>query len=129
MWDTRARVHLFGDGDTIVMESDMGRDIRHVAAIRLLGVWAPESDELGGPETAAFVREWMEKRARGLNWPFIVTTIRQLPRSGIADQDKDKKTFDRWLGTITTIDQSESLGQAIIEFVHANGYGGGTGAS
>ncbi len=58
LWLTRARLVRVIDGDTMIMESDMGRDIRHVATLRLRGV---DSPELGTPEG------WEAKRA-AMHW-------------------------------------------------------------
>jgi hypothetical protein len=73
MWDYRARPLEVLDGDTIRLEADLGYYARHRVDIRLLDVHAPELREPGGPETGAFVQEWLEQLA-AIEWPLAIHT-------------------------------------------------------
>ena len=53
MWDRRARVLSVKDGDTLRVQLDQGFGDTKTLDLRLLGAFAPEHDEPGGPETKA----------------------------------------------------------------------------
>lgn len=125
MWDKRARLLRVIDGDTIEVLLDQGfRDTKEID-VRLLGVWAPEMREPGGPETKAFVQEWFrreEAATGGKVWSVVVTTMR-MPVA-----DKEQQTFDRYVCTVTSMDGSRSLNVAVSQYVAEQGYGGGSGS-
>ena len=120
LWTTRSKVLRVIDGDTLSMRSDLGRNIFHDVEIRLLGVWAPERKEPGGMETADFVARWCHDNAELQGW-LLLTTYKNR-------NDNDVKTFDRWVGTVQTMDGSRTLNLDIQQFVAEHGYGGGIGA-
>lgn len=126
MWDTRSAYLSNHDGDTVTYASDLGRRIRHQADIRLLGVFAPELTQPGGPECRDFVRAWHVDRVRGRRWPFLVVT--SLVWAGDPDRAEAKKTLDRYVATVTCIETNEVLNLAVQDFVTRNGFGGGVGA-
>lgn len=119
MWDKRAQVLDVHDGDTLTALTDVGGGITWTINVRLLGVFAPELKEPGGPETRQFVLDWIAKQPG--KWPVVVTTAR-------TKTDKDALTFDRYLGTVTSLDGTDSLNLAVMAFVAEHGYGGGTGS-
>lgn len=126
MWDNRSAYLGNHDGDTVTYRSDMGRRIYHEADVRLLGVFAPELSQPGGPETRAFVAQWHADRVAGKKWPFLVTTT--LVRAADPDASEAKKTLDRYVATVTCVATNESLNLAVAAFVTAGGYSGGIGA-
>lgn len=126
MWDTRSAYLDNHDGDTVTYLSDMGRSIRHEAAHRLAGVFAPELAQPGGPECREYVRQWHLDRIGGRRWPFLVTT--RLVRAGDPDLSHENKTLDRFVSDVICMATGESLNLATSTFIAANGYGGGIGA-
>lgn len=122
MWDRRARITNVHDGDTVAVILDQGFGDTKYIDLRLLGVFAPELKEHGGDETRMFVQNWLTLNNDGrYAWPFVVTTARK-PKA-----DTEQSTFGRYVGTITTLDGTENLNAAIIEFVAKNNYGKGVG--
>lgn len=120
MWDRRAAVLEVTDGDTVLVDIDQGFGDTKEFSLRLLGVWAPEKKEPGGAETRAFIEKWVADRIGAKRWPFVITTIR------VRDDSHEVRTFARYVGTLDY--GNESLNVAIMAFVAANGYGGGTGS-
>lgn len=122
MWDKRSRLVTVHDGDTVTMTLDQGFGATQTIKVRLLGVWAPELKDPGGKETKAFVDEWFNKFAGNTlsTWPWLVVTARTA--------DHEAQTFDRYVCTVSTLDGTQSLNTAVMDFIQRNGYGGGTGA-
>ena len=118
MWDRRARIPENHDGDTITAELDQGFGDTKTITVRLAGVFAPELKQPGGPETTAFVHDWVTSRSSG-SWPFVCTTVR-------TRTDHEVETLGRYVAYITC--GAESLNDAITEFIAARGYGGGIGS-
>lgn len=127
MWDSRSAYVDNHDGDTVTYLSDLGRSVRHEAAHRLAGVFAPELSQPGGSETREMVRQWHADRTQGHRWPFLVTT--RLVRAGDPDLSHENKTLDRFVSDVICMATGEPLNAAVIAFVAARGYGGGIGAS
>ena len=121
MWDKRAKLLRVKDGDTVVVVLDQGFGDSKEVDIRLLGVWAPESNQTGGKETKEFVEGWFAKLP-SIEWNFVVTTVR------MKTVDKEQKTFDRYVGFVTSQDGTDNLNTEVMEFIHSRGYGGGTGS-
>jgi endonuclease YncB( thermonuclease family) len=123
MWDRRAQVLSVHDGDTIkvILDQGFGQTLTDPDGLRLLGVYAPELTQPGGPECRQFVSDWLAAHmpTQAVSWPFIVTTAR-MPRA-----DREQETLGRYVGTLTTLDGSESLNAAVTQFIAANGYGSG----
>lgn len=119
MWDKRAEVLSVHDGDTLTLKIDQGYgDEKTLENARLLGVWAPELKEPGGPETRQFILDWL---ARYNNT--VVAISARTPRS-----DKDQSTLGRYVQVVTSPDGTENLNLAIMAFVSERGYGGGVGS-
>ena len=123
MWDKRAFVTSVHDGDTLTATLDQGfGDLKEAMRIRLLGTFAPELTQPGGPETRQFVVDWIARYALiPLRFPFVVTTARG-PKS-----DREITTFERYVAVVETLDHSHNLNLDVQAFVTAQGYGGGTG--
>jgi len=120
MWDRRAQYLGNHDGDSCQMFLDQGYFDRKVIEVRLLDVWAPELNQRGGMETRDFVRDWFLSNIKdGDAWPFIVTTMR------MKVADREQKTFDRYVATVTTRNPDYSLNKLVNAFVKDNGYGSG----
>lgn len=119
LWVTRSKVLLVRDGDTLVVNSDMGRSIFHQAEIRLLGVGAPELSQLGGPETRIYLRNWVDAHAALADGWVLVTTYKNR-------NDRDVQSFNRWLGTVSSMDSSHVANVDVQAFIDANGYGAGS---
>lgn len=123
MWDRRAIYVSNHDGDTIKMILDQGFNDTKEIDVRLLGVFAPELKQVGGLECQEFVRNWFAwRRSATSKWDFVVTTAR------MKVADKEQKTLDRYLGTVTSIDGSQNLNVDVMQFIAQNGYDGGTGS-
>jgi endonuclease YncB( thermonuclease family) len=120
MWDRRARVVEHHDGDSVVAILDQGFGDTKKIDVRLLGVYAPELKQVGGPETSQFVTDWLARQPL-TEWPVVVTTAR-MKRS-----DREQTTLGRWVATVTSLDGSENLNLDVIQFVAEQGYGGGIG--
>lgn len=122
MWDKRAWIETVHDGDTLTVILDQGFGDTKRIKLRLLGVFAPELSQTGGPETRDFVKAWLDSNKGTSTWSYVVTTART-PKSDI-----EQETFGRYVGTLTNLTGTENLNTAVIDFVRTNGYGGGTGA-
>ena len=109
------------DGDTLTnVLVDRGFDDTSTRDIRLLNVWAPEYKEPGGIETRDYVVEWLSRYGTMQTlWNFIVITTR------MKVADREQKSFDRYLGTITTLDGMRTLNADVQQFVIGQGYGPG----
>lgn len=123
MWDRRAEYLENHDGDTVKMMLDQGFDQEYRADVRLLGTFAPELDDAGGPETRDFVTDWFKKRiTTKTRWNFIVITAR------MKVADHEQRTLARYVGTVTSLDGTDNLNLAVMQFVISKGYSGGIGA-
>jgi endonuclease YncB( thermonuclease family) len=120
MWDRRAAVLNVHDGDTLTALLDQGFDETVKIAVRLLGVYAPELNQPGGPECQAFVADWVATHsALAVAWPVVVTTAR------MKVADHEQMTFTRYVGTVTSLDGSDNLNLDVQAFIDAQGYGPG----
>lgn len=112
MWDRRARLAWVKDGDTIEVVLDQGFGDTKQIAVRLLGVWAPELTQPGGPEAKQFVEAWFAALPPAA-WPFVVTTVR------MKTTDREQMTFDRYVALVTSIDGSRSLNADVTAWLGA----------
>lgn len=112
MWDYRAQVQRFIDGDTLVLTLDQGFSGRQEEAIRLVGVSAPELDEPGGVECAAFTVGWVSSLPV-LRWPLHVITVpNTLP------EPTERKTITRYLGHVYDFsDETRCLNSDLATFL------------
>lgn len=120
-WGRRAEVVSVYDGDTLKVILDQGFGDTKALNLRLYGVHAPELHQVGGPETKAFVEQWLVLNALGVRWSIAVTTIR------VRDDSHEIMTLSRYLGVVTNLDGSVSLNKAISAFVAAQDFSGGIG--
>jgi hypothetical protein len=122
VWDRRARVLKAKDGDTLRVVLDQGFGDTKTIDLRLFETWAPEHDQGGGPETRAFVLEWLDKNnPDGDEWPYVVTVNRT------RGDAHEVVTFGRFVGILANA-QGDSLNAAVNAFVTSKGFGRGTGA-
>lgn len=120
MWDRRAQLVRVKDGDTVRVTLDQGFDDTKKIDVRVLGDWAPEMHEAGGPETQEFVEQWFSSLPL-VEWPFIVTTTR------MKTVDAEQRSFVRYVASITS-PEGKNLTYDVMQFIHDQGYGGGVGA-
>lgn len=123
MWDRRVSLNSGNvyDGDTLtnVLVDQGFRDDKHLE-IRLLNVWAPELHEFGGPETRDFVSMWLSRYGvMNTQWNFICWFTRMKVK------DAEQKSFDRYLGTIMSLDQMHNLNADVNQFVIEREFGMG----
>lgn len=108
LWTYRARCARIVDGDTLELEVDLGFGARYAAAIRLLGVDAPELPTADGQRARAALSQLV---AAGTGaWPLRLRTHRLA--SGA-----EARTFARWVGTVWTVGADGALvdvGAALI---------------
>ena len=108
MWTYRARGARVIDGDTLEVELDCGFSVRVEAAVRLLGVDAPELREPGGIEARAALSALV---AAGTgSWPLVVRTARRASGS-------ETRSFLRYVGQVWTVGGDGTLtdvGEAAI---------------
>ena len=121
MWDHRARIDSVHDGDTIRVYQDDGREEFASLDVRLFGTFAPELNQLGGPEARDYAAAWVKARSVG-DWPFVVQMIRNKSNT------HEVTTFGRYVAMVYTADLTECLNVAVSAFVASKGYGGGTGS-
>ena len=122
MWDKRAQLISVHDGDTIKCTLDQGFGDSKVINVRLLNVFAPELKEAGGADVRDFVKSWFDQLQPYSGWNFIVTTTR------LKTADKEDTSFDRYVGTITSLDGTRNLNMDVQAYINAKGYSGGTGS-
>ena len=91
LWTYRARCARVVDGDTLELEVDLGFGARYEAAIRLLGVDAPELPTAEGQRSRAALSQLVAAGSGA--WPLRVRTHR-LASGGEA------RSFARWVGTV-----------------------------
>jgi micrococcal nuclease len=114
----RARVERVVDGDTLIMQIDLGFHMTAKVSVRLLGVDTPELR--GGTDESkqrarnakAFTDVWCNE-AVGLpapadewaEWPFRVTTSKG-------------DSFGRWLGRVYAVRTGDELSAALVDSGH-----------
>lgn len=122
------------DGDTIRLEVDRGFTDRSVLDLRLSLTFAPELSQAGGDDVRRFAQQWLEACASPVAvgaaptpWPFVVETLR-------TRTEREVVTFGRYVADVypasvgwQTYNRSYTLNAAVVAYVKAQGYGGGTG--
>jgi hypothetical protein len=96
------------DGDTILFWMDEGLNDAAEEPIRLAGVTAPESYQLGGRESAAMldmICKEVEDRARAkrIRWAFMVYT-----HPNAAPEPVERRSFARWEGMVWAFDATST---------------------
>jgi len=112
MWDYRAQLHRFIDGDTLVLALDQGFSGRQEEHIRLVGVSAPELREPGGVECAAFTVGWVSSLPV-LRWPLYVVT-----EPNTNPEPTERRTLVRYLAHVYDIsDRTRCLNADLDAFL------------
>ncbi len=76
------------DGDTAVVEVDVGFGISHTFALRLAGISAPELGQPGGTEALEAFSRWLVERT-----PLIAIVHRRASGAWV-------RSFARWVGNL-----------------------------
>lgn len=97
------------DGDTVVVDVDLGFRLTARLPIRLLGIDTPERHEPGWSEAREFTQRWCDDHAD-------LSVVTQ----------KSPEKYGRWLGTIQAVDASRTLNDSLLEAELAKPYDGGT---
>lgn len=84
------------DGDTVILDVDLGFRLRAMMPFRLLGVNAPEMSTSDGPVSRQWVIDWFAK-----NPTFRVDTA------------KDPEKYGRWLAVVRPY-SGASLNEALV---------------
>ena len=114
MYDYQAAVTHVTDGDTVRFLIDQGMYVRSEQAIRLKDVYAPEKSTPEGREARVKVADWVANHLHlSKPWPFHLVT------------EKDRQTFNRYVGTGTCSTCGESLNEHLRSLGYTNQ---GTGA-
>lgn len=105
----RARCKRVVDGDTFVLDVDLGFNVRTHITVRLRGVNAYERSAAGGPEATAWTRSTIGEA------DLLVTSYH------------DKMTFARWVCDVKVLrvvgdTQPYDLAEAMVEAGHAVKY-------
>ncbi len=116
LWLTRSRLVRVIDGDTFVVESDMGRDIRHQATLRLRGVDAPKMGTPAGWEAKRAAMRWFAHAEAGAltAWPCYVRTHQVAGRY----QEYVDRSGARYVADVYNL-AGESLAEALVAAGHA----------
>jgi micrococcal nuclease len=112
VWTYRAALIAVIDGDTLRLEIDLGFHVRTQQDIRLLAVSAPETNQAGGTEATDYVRAFTTNHPVDMRWPLSVTTT--LTHTVEPDE---KRTFTRYLGTITDITTGRVLNDDLRNYL------------
>lgn len=86
------------DGDTVVLEIDVGFRLTATMPIRLLGVNTPEMNLTAGKAARSWAVDWFEQHPPALT----VATA------------KDPEKYGRWLGVIHAAPDPASLNEALV---------------
>lgn len=108
MYEYAARALRIIDGDTLILDVDLGFDVHIQQHVRLLGINCPEHGTIAGDDATAFTRDWIQQHGPDLT----VRTVR----------DKREK-FGRMLATVVA--SSRTLNQDLVAAGLAVDYNGG----
>lgn len=120
VWDKRARLVDVHDGDTITVDLDQGFGDTKRIKVRLLGVFAPELRQVGGPECKTYLRALLANVVARGDWPLLVVTSRTA--------DHETTTFERYVCTVSNYDGTQSVNASMQAYITEQGYLGGIGA-
>jgi micrococcal nuclease len=113
----QAKIDRVVDGDTLILEIDLGFHLTCKQSVRLLGLNAPEmhaqdeQERIKARNAREFVQDWCNTRSDvdTNEWPFAVSTSKS-------------DSFGRWLGHVWSQKTGESLNMALLEAGHAKPY-------
>lgn len=108
-WYRAAPVRVI-DGDTLIVEIDLGMRVRAEHSIRILDLDTPElfsgEDREAGAKARRDLAAWVDDAAwAGARWPLLIHT------------KKDSQTFNRYLA-----DVYNTIGESAAEHMHSLGY-------
>jgi endonuclease YncB( thermonuclease family) len=106
MYDYKARVVRWIDGDTVVLNVDQGFENWTIKHIRLIALYCPESDDPGGPEATARANEL----APVDSWVWLDTRKAPVPLPIQRGQ-----SFTRWLGSVVPDGKGESVSYTLVK--------------
>jgi len=96
-----AKLIAVGDGDTVKLAVDHGFEEDAKVWVRLKDVWAPESNDPGGPEATAACAAWFAEHAS--DGYAQLTTF----RTSAPLEIRFRQSFTRYIGVVTAIGGSE----------------------
>lgn len=111
-WVYQARLVRVIDGDTVVLEVDLGHTVHSVPSLRLEGVNSPEMhahDSAPGLAARKFTADWMAAATRSSKataWPLVIMS------------KKDEK-YGRYLATIWRRKDGHQLNADLLSSGHA----------
>lgn len=114
MYDYQATVLEWHDGDTVKLRIDEGFGNSITCWVRVIGAYAPELKEPGGPEAKAYVESICPVNS-------TVYVLTRKPGSGNGDfQGKQLgQSFARWLGQVYTSAAGADLAEILVATGHA----------
>jgi micrococcal nuclease len=108
MYEYKAQMERVVDGDTVRFLIDHGMYLRSSQSIRLFEVMAPELSEPGGKDARQFVIDWFAKHGdHEPDGPWLYQLITQ----------KDKQTFNRYVGEVVCRQCGACLNDDVIEYL------------
>lgn len=117
MYEYHARALRVIDGDTVVLDVDLGFRVRTTMTVRLKGVNCPErsgSTYAAGEAARVFTHNWIVENTRDGS---PLTLISFKTKTGT-----DEKSFDRYLGFILSRSTGRNLAQDLKETGHAEAW-------
>lgn len=114
----RAKLIAVTDGDTIVIERDLGDHLYQQTAVRLLGLNCPElhgETKAAGEEAAAFTRAWLAAGSTPGGWSLIIET-----------HLNKREKYGRLLARVWRVSDGALLNDALLASDHAVPYMVGT---
>lgn len=105
MYDYKARVIRWIDGDTVVLFIDKGFDDWCIQHIRLIRLYCPEIDDPGGPEAKARAEELCPPDS------MVFCDTRKSP---VPIAIQNGRSFTRYLGTVSPLGSAESVAWTLI---------------
>lgn len=108
LWNYRASLDSVIDGDTVKLCVDLGFHTTCTISMRLAGIDCPELrggdkiTKMAAKRAKFFTEEWFKFDSEE-EWPLIIKT------------EKDKKSFDRYIGDVWKVGVGESLSAALLK--------------
>lgn len=104
----QAKLVSITDGDTVVLDTDLGCDIRITQKCRLSGINAPEKNTKAGKDAKAFLESLLKGHDE-----IVIKTYKD-----------EKEKYGRYLAVIYLPDSTVSINQMMIDAGHAVPYNG-----
>jgi endonuclease YncB( thermonuclease family) len=103
MFTYEAQLDRVVDGDTVVLDVDLGFHIHTIMHVRVMGVDCPELSTSRGKVAKTFTENWFQERAG---------------RCVVRTSPAQPKSFDRWVGEIMSVDGARFLSLELISAGH-----------